>query len=213
MSVLKFVDRFYIKHPNWGIRNMMLHISIVTAIAYVLQYFFKGNILNYLYLDRTLVFSGQIWRLFTFIFIPPSTGLIWLLLALYFYYFIGSALESTWGTLKFNIYYFLSMLGTIAAALIFGGAYTGIYVNLSMFLAFAYLYPDHQVLLFFIIPIKIKYLAYIDLALLAFSFITGGLSVKLAIIASLTGFIVFFGGDIINRLKAWIRRQKYKNKY
>lgn len=210
---MKFADKLYYKHPNWGIKNMMLHISIVTAIAYVLQYIFRSNIISFLYLDRAAVFSGQIWRVLTFIFVPPSTGILWLLLALYFYYFIGSTLEATWGTLKFNIYYLLSMLGTIAAALLFGGVYTGVYVNLSMFLAFAYLYPDHQVLLFFIIPVKMKYLAYVDVALLAYSFIMGGLSTKLAIIASLTGFLVFFGGDLINRIKSWIRRQKYKNRY
>ncbi len=210
---MKFADKLYYKHPNWGIKNMMLHISIVTAIAYVLQYIFRSNIISFLYLDRAAVFSGQIWRVLTFIFVPPSTGILWLLLALYFYYFIGSTLEATWGTLKFNIYYLLSLLGTIAAALLFGGVYTGVYVNLSMFLAFAYLYPDHQVLLFFIIPVKMKYLAYVDVALLAYSFIMGGLSTKLAIIASLTGFLVFFGGDLINRIKSWIRRQKYKNRY
>ena len=210
---MKFLDRLERKHPKWGINNLMMHISILTGIIFIVS-LFRSDILYYLYLSREGILNLQLWRFITFVLIPPTYNIIWIIFALYIYYFIGSALESTWGTLKFNAYYFLCMLGTIVAAMLFGGTfYTGFYVNLSMFLAFAYLYPDHEFMFFFILPIKVKYLALVNVAFLFLNFISGGLTTKISIIASLTGFIIFFGKDFYLRIKMWIRRQKYKNKF
>ena len=210
---MKFLDRLERKHPKWGINNLMMHISILTGIIFIVS-LFRSDILYYLYLSREGILNLQLWRFITFVLIPPTYSIIWIIFALYIYYFIGSALESTWGTLKFNAYYLLCMLGTIVAAMLFGGTfYTGFYVNLSMFLAFAYLYPDHEFMLFFILPIKVKYLALVNVAFLFLNFISRGLTTKISIIASLTGFIIFFGKDFYLRIKMWIRRQKYKNKF
>ena len=101
---------------------------------------------------------GEVWRLFTFVFIPQSTSPLGLVLTLYFYYLIGNTLENTWGDFQFNVYYLCGMLGAILAAALTGYG-TSYYINLSLFFAFAMLYPDFQVLLFFIIPIKMKYMA------------------------------------------------------
>ena len=210
---MKFLDRLERKHPNWGINNLMMHITILTGIIFIVS-IFRSDILYYLYLSREGILNLQLWRFVTFVLIPPTFSIIWIIFALYIYYFIGSALESTWGTLKFNAYYFFCMLGTIVAAMLFGGTfYTGFYVNLSIFLAFAYLYPDYEFRLFFILPIKVKYLALVNVLFLLLNFISGGLTTKISIIASLTGFILFFGKDFYLRIKMWIRRQKYKNKF
>ncbi|NLW69583.1 MAG: rhomboid family intramembrane serine protease [Eubacteriaceae bacterium] len=203
---MKFIERLHYKHPNWGIENLMLHVSLITGIVYIMAYGFRTNIETFLYLDRAMIFQGQIWRLITFIFIPPTPSVIWIAFTLYFYYWIGTSLERTWGTFKFNAFYILSMLGTILAALVFGGAYEGFYVNLSMFLAFAYLYPQVEVMIFFFIPIKIKYLAYVDAGILLLNFILGSFTVKLSIIASLTGFLVFFGNGLYLSLKMFVMR-------
>ncbi len=208
---MKLLDQLERKHPNWGIPNLMMHITILTAIVYIMS-LFRIDFVNFLYLTRAGVLQGQVWRLITFVLVPPSWSPIWILFILYLYYFIGNTLESTWGTLKFTAYYGICILATIAAAMIFGGGYDGTYVNLSLFLAFAFLYPNYEFLLFFILPVKVKYLAYLDLAFLAISFFTNTLTVKLAIIASLAGFLLFFGPEIYRRTKMWIRRQKYKNK-
>lgn len=211
---LKLIDKIEQKHPNWGIPNLMMHISILTAIVYVMHYVLRSNIIGYLYLDRTAVMSGQVWRLLSFVLIPASSSPLYFLLSIYFYYFLGTALESSWGAFKFTAYYVVCMLGTIIVAFLFpSGMYSGYYINLSIFLAFAYLYPNYEVLVFYILPLKVKYLAYIDIALLTFSFLTENLSGKFSIIASLLGLIIFFGTDIYRRIKAWIRRQKYKNKF
>ena len=196
------------KHPKFYIENLMVHISILTLIVYVVHYLFRTPLIGYLTLDRTVVLSGQIWRLVTFVLIPANSNLLWFVISLYFYYFLGSSLENTWGSQLFTIYYIVCMLGSIIAAMLFGGIFTGVYINLSIFLAFAYLYPNQEILLFFVVPVKIKYLAYLDIILLAMSFITGGLTAKLMILSSLTGLAVFFGKDIILDIRLWLRRMK-----
>ena len=109
--------------------------------------------------------EGQIWRLVTFIFIPSTFSFFSLLLSLYFYYMIGTTLEREWGTLRFNLYYLTGTVLTIIYSLLSKSFATAHYLNLSMFFAFATLFPDFQILLFFILPIKIKYLAYVNAAL------------------------------------------------
>ena len=146
---------------------------------------------------------GEIWRIITFIFVPNNFSPFALILSLYFYYFIGNLLEQQWGTPKFNLYYFsgvvLTILTSVIATLATGVSQTVMgtyYVNMSMFLAFAALYPDMQVLLFFIIPIKVKWLAWADAALFAVDilgslFRLDFLGALLPVIA-LLNFLVFF---------------------
>ena len=136
------VDRFAYHHPNFGL-------------------------LPYLGFNWGQVLHLQLWRLVSFIFVPDVSNIFYLIINLYFYYFIGNLLEREWGTPKFNLYYLSGVVLTILVGII--GYYTSgstiygaYYVTMSMFLAFAALYPDAQVLLFFIIPIKIKWLAIVD---------------------------------------------------
>lgn len=205
---MKYVNRFIRKFPGFKIENLMMHISLLTLVVYVVQYVFGAPLISWLTLSREAVFAGQIWRLVSFVLIPVDSRLIYFVISIYFYYWLGKSLEQAWGSQMFTIYYGICMLGTIAAALLFGGMYVGTYINLSIFLAFAYLYPNQEVLLFFFLPVKVKYLAYADIALLALSFLMGSLSVKLAILASLSGLFVFFGKDLILEGKLMIRRLK-----
>lgn len=166
------VDRFCARHPRFGIPNLMLYIVIGNAAVYLL-YMLTGydmSKLAFLNFNLSGLLHGEIWRIVTYIFVPDYGGIFWMLVALYFYYWIGSTLERQWGTVKFNFYYFggvlLTVVGTILASLIsgqYGLTVSGTaYINLSMFLAFALLFPDTQLLLFFIIPIKMKWLAIVD---------------------------------------------------
>ena len=153
---------------------------------------------------------GQIWRLVTFVFVPPSSSPIFILFALYFYYMIGVGLENQWGKVKFNLYYLVGMLGSIIAALITGYA-DNTFLNLSLFFAYAALYPDEQVLLFMILPIKMKYLALVDAALYLYYFIVGTASTRITIVLCLLNVALFLGGDIINTIR---RESKYwKTRY
>ena len=175
-------DRFCARHPRFGVPDLMRYIVIGNVVVFFLIMLTRGtnaSALNFLYFDPQMVLRGEVWRIVTYIFVPSTTSVFWLVVELYFYYWIGSTLERQWGTAKFNLYYIsgalLTVLGVVLASLITGNPYlaaagTG-YVNLSMFFAFAFLFPNTTVLLFFILPVKMKWLAYLDGALFAFDII------------------------------------------
>ena len=197
---MKWLNKLERKLGRLAIQNLMLYIVFGMAAVYLLNVAMGFNAYGLLSFNPALIMRGEIWRLFTFIFIPPQSSPIFIILALYFYYMIGNTLEYQWGSFKFNMYYLFGIVGTIIAGLIAG--HTGnTYLNLSLFLAFAYLFPDVEVRLFFIIPIKVKWLAYLDWFLFIVTIITGTLPAKLAAIAALINFFIFFGEDLINYFK------------
>ena len=177
------VQRFCAAHPRFGIPNLMRVIVIGNAAVYILSMltmYTNPAALDFLKFNLNGLLHGEIWRIVTFIFYPSASSPLMLIISLYFYYWIGSTLEQQWGTAKFNLYYFsgmlLTVIGAILASLITGNSFISVagttYVNLSMFFAFAVLFPNAQVLLFFIIPVKMKWLAYLDGALFAFDIIS-----------------------------------------
>lgn len=209
----KWLYKFEYKFRRFGIDNLMIYITGTMLAVYFSENLMRLPISGYLALDRAAVFRGEIWRLITFIFVPPQGQMIiWVLLWLYFYYFIGSSLENTWGSGKFTLFYVFGILGAIIAAMLTGYG-DNMYLNLSMFLAFAALNPNYQILLFFVIPIKIKYLAYLDLLMLALSFIFGGWADKAAILLSLINLLLFFGDDFINWFKNWKQYGKQRRNF
>lgn len=181
------VERFCARHPRFGIPNLMRYIVIGNVVVYFLSMLSRNadaTALDFLAFNLNGLLHGEVWRLVTFVFVPEYSSPFALLISLYFYYWIGSILEREWGTAKFTLYYaggaLLTLLGVVITSLITGNHFltlagTG-YVNLSMFLAFAVLFPNMTVLLFFIIPIKIKWLAIIDGAFFAFEIVSGILS-------------------------------------
>lgn len=216
------VQRFCASHPRFGIPNLMRVIVIGNVAVYVLMLLTQANdanALSFLTFNLNALLHGEVWRLVTFVFVPAYSSPFALLISLYFYYWIGSTLERQWGTAKFNLYYIsgtlLTVLGVVLASLITGNPYltaagTG-YVNLSMFFAFAFLFPDTTVLLFFILPVKMKWLAYLDGALFAFDIIKAigahnWAGVVLPIVA-LLNFAVFIWPEV-HYLK---ERAKYQN--
>lgn len=164
--------RFLLRNRNKGIPNLMLVLMIANAAINILS-FFHLNIAEYLVFDISKIFSGQVWRLFTY----PLTALYGqqsifsLVLSMYFYTWVGKALEGIWGTLRLNLYYLTGILLTdLAAILIY--LITGIpiivtasYLNASLFLAIATLIPEQQVMVFFLIPVKMKWMALVDIGL------------------------------------------------
>ena len=205
---MKRVDLFCYKHPRFGINNLMLYIVFGTLAVWLLGAMDRTNLLeSYLAFDAAAVLHGQVWRIVTFVLIPESGG-IWLLLFLYFYYFIGSTLEREWGSGRFTIYYLMGMLLTVVYGFVTyfvtGRSYlmTANYINLSMFFAFATLFPDNRVLLFYFIPIKIKWLAIVDALYFAYAIFEGlgrgqGMMSFLPLVAILNYFL--FCGDTLFR--------------
>ena len=143
-------------------------------------------------LDINAVAHGQVWRLVTFLFIPPPSSPLWILINLYFTWWVGSSLEQNWGAFKFNAYYLLGALGTIVAAVIAGPA-TNFWLDASLFLAFATVFPDVQILLFFIIPVRVKWLGIIAAVGIAYAAAMGTWGTRGSIVASLANYLIFFG--------------------
>ena len=201
------------KLRRYAISDLMKYIVIGQGIVFALLYIWPTlgyQLYSLITLTRTGLMRGQIWRLVTFVFVPPSSSPIFILFALYFYYMIGVGLENQRGKVKFNLYYLVGMLGSIIAALITGYA-DNTFLNLSLFFAYAALYPDEQVLLFMILPIKMKYLALVDAALYLYYFIVGTASTRITIVLCLLNVALFLGGDIINTIR---RESKYwKTRY
>lgn len=205
---LKFLDKLERKVGKFAIPNLMLYISAGNLLVFLIS-FMLPSLPDHLALYPSLVLQGQVWRLITYVFIPPETSILWILFAVYFYYMIGNTLEHEWGSFHLNAYYLTGMLATTVAAFITGGTY-GIHLNLSLFLAFAYLFPNYEILLFFFLPVKVKYLAWLNLAFIGFTVLSQPLPYKIAAIVSLANYLLFFGDDMINRLKT--RRTSYYNR-
>ncbi|MCD8099086.1 MAG: rhomboid family intramembrane serine protease [Oscillospiraceae bacterium] len=213
-SFINKVDSFCYRHPRFGVPNLMLYIVIGSALVWIFSMMdTSGLFLSYLTFSPYYILHGQVWRLVTFVLVPTSSG-IWLLIWLYFYYFIGSSLEKEWGSGQFTIYYLSGMLFTVVFGFIVffltGISYsiTSQYINLSMFFAFATLYPDTRVLLFFFIPIKIKWLAYLDAALFALEVFTGSLPMNLLPLVALVNYFLFCGSWLFDLFGAERTKQR-----
>ena len=175
-ALQQWLERFCRKHSRLGIPGLMKYIVIGNILVFILDMFGVGGVYaasNLLSFSSSSILHGEVWRLITFVFVPYIAGrrmadFLWLAILLYFYYWIGTALEREWGTAKFTIFYLFGVVLNILMGFVVGVA-TMSYVNLSMFFAFATLFPDMQVLLFFIIPVKVKWLAWVDAAFFAFT--------------------------------------------
>lgn len=167
---MNWINKLERKFGKYAIPNLMYYVIILYAVGFVLQLFQPMFYYQYLSLDAYAILHGQIWRIVTFLIQPPSSSALFMIFALYLYYMIGRELEYAWGSFRFNLYFFTGVIfhiiGAIIAYLIFNvslpvGTY---YLNLSLFFAYATIYPNQQFLLFGVIPLKVKYLAWIDAA-------------------------------------------------
>ncbi|NLA11607.1 MAG: rhomboid family intramembrane serine protease [Firmicutes bacterium] len=211
---MKWMNKLEFKYRRYAIKNLIFYIIAFNALIFVLDFVVpRGVSLDVLVLYPRLVLQGEVWRLVTYIFLPPSSSPIWIIFILYFYYLVGTGLEQAWGAFRFNVYYILGMIGTTIAAFITGAGYTGVYLNLSLFFAFAHLFPDFQILLFFILPIKVKYLAWLNWILLGVTVFTMPLPHKLAVVAAVLNYLVFFGPDIYRNIRLRRRVQLNRKKF
>lgn len=229
----KFWYKMEYKFGKYALRNLPLVLIICYGVGYLLQLSGgAGGWMQWLSLNPYLILHGQIWRLFSWILIPPESFSLFTLIMLYFYYSIGKSLENVWGPFRFNVYVFSGILFTIIGSFVLYGIelvqykelidlygaetfftefayitvkgeqilfpavlFSGIstyYINLALLLAFAATFPNVQVLLMYVIPIKIKYLGIVYAALVGYEFVMGTLATRVIIVASLLNFIIFF---------------------
>lgn len=210
---MKLLDKMEMKIGRYAIRNLMLYIVLGSAAVFLLC-MFNTNFVYYLTLTPQLILRGQVWRLFTFLFIPTSIGaseLLWVAISLYFYYFIGKMLERNWGAFRFNVYYLIGVLCTIVFSMISQQTFINDFLNESLFLAFATLYPEQSVLLFFFLPIKVKWMGWVSAALLLYQFIVGGTAIRLMITASVINYLIFFGSTIFRIIRDFFRYRRWEH--
>lgn len=175
-----FVNKLERKFGKYAIHNLMFYIIALYILGLFIQLFGGGFYEAYLSLNVEKILNGQIWRIVTFIIAPPSdTSIVFMVFTLYLYYVLGTSLEQVWGAFRFNLYFIMGILFNVIAAFlvyfIFGYNFelTTYYLNLSLFFAFALTYPDMEFLLFFILPIKVKWLALIDAVYMGATIIFG----------------------------------------
>lgn len=156
------------------------------------------------------VVQGEVWRLVTFFFIPPTLSPIWLFFALYIFYIFGTALEHHWGYIRYNTFLWLGAVLTIASAAVspFEGV-TGAFLAGTVFLAFATYNPYFELRLFFILPIQVRWLAMLQGILYGFAFLAGPNSTRLMVLASVGNYLIFFGPAVFNRMRNARRKMEW----
>ncbi len=213
MRLLTFLER----RIGWlAIPNLGLILAVVQGVAFVISQA-RPELVRMLTLDPAKIVAGEWWRAFTFMFIPPDTWLIFLIFVLYLLYLMANALEQTWGTFRLNVYLFIAWVATLGASFaawsagMHGAPMSNEYVMSSIFLAFAFLYPDFTLLLMFIFPVKIKWLALLTWILYGFQFVEGDAMDRAAIAAAVLNFFVFFGADMVRMIRN--RGKRAQNKF
>ena len=217
---MNWLDKLERKFGKYAIHNLMYYIIILYILGLVIQMVNPSLYTQWLGLDAEAILHGQIWRIVTFIIQPPNASFLFMAFALYFYYMVGQALEYMWGAFRFNLYFFsgvlLHVLACLVIYLIFGINFSmgTFYLNLSLFFVYAYLFPDATFLLFFIFPIKAKWLGIIEGIFYGLTII-GGLSALVnPSLMSLLNFAIFVMGSKRNRFspKDIKRRRTYAKK-
>ena len=192
-------ELFCYKNRTKGIPNLMLYIVLGTAVVYVMSRIAGNTFLYYLLcFDRTAILHGQLWRLITYPLTYSAGNLLLTAVVLFCYYSLGRAMENIWGTLRFNLYYLSGVVMMDIYCMIFGGTADVAYLNMSLFLAYATLFPSATFLLFFIIPVKAWLFALIDLALVLVGLFSYPFPYNLFSVISLANYFLFFGKDVLN---------------
>lgn len=208
---MKWLDALERRFRRYAIPNLINYVIVGQIIVFCTALMVRGDIANLLSLTRSGLFAGQVWRLVTFLFVPDTYSFLGFILSCYFSWLVGSSLEREWGTGWFNIYYLAGVVGAWLACLLTGYA-SGYNLWLSLFLAFAILYPHVRVMLFFVIPIEVKWLGILSGGLWLLSFLVVSPLQKLGSVLGMLGFLLFFGPELWRSVCAWYRREQWRRR-
>ncbi|MDE2290797.1 MAG: hypothetical protein KGL53_01835 [Elusimicrobia bacterium] len=202
-----WLDRLERHLGEWAVPDPALFLVGMNAVVWALSLLKPGFELR-LDLDPALVLSGQVWRLATFLFIPPAIAPLWMIFWLLLFYAYAQALENEWGEFRFCAFYGIGAAATALVSVALGAGLSNVPLNLSLFLAFADLYPDVELLLFFIIPVKVRWLAWLAWAGVAAQLLFGGWGARIALGAGLFNYVLFFGPDHWQDLRQRLERRR-----
>jgi len=206
----KWIERLERLMPGLGIPNLALYLVGAQALGFLLA-LTQPKMLGLLYLDPALVLKGELWRLVTFMAMPLQLSPLWMLFALYFLYFIINGIEEEWGDFRTTLYVLVAVLLTIAFSLVFNWPIMSIVeLQSTLFFAAATIAPEYQILLFLVIPVKMKWLAWVSVAFVIFALIFGSWLGRLYLLTMYANYLLFFGPYFVGRLKAFQRRKKFQ---
>jgi hypothetical protein len=211
------IHRLEARFGHFAIPSLVQFIAGLQLVTLILLYFMpnEGKIafLENLILIREKVFQGQVWRLFTYMFIPTNFSPLWALIAAWFMMFIGRGLDQAWGAFRVNLFVFGGVAAVTLGGLIFGFSTGGMWFFQTLIFAFAIFYPNEEIMLFFILPVKIKWIAWIAAGMMAFTMVSSPSQILPIFFANIA-FAIAFGPEFIrNRLhaaKVQSRRQRFE---
>jgi len=216
---MSLFTRLEAKLGRYAVPNLTVILIAGQVLVYVLEQFANAegrSIVDAIRLDMAKVLAGEVWRLVTFLFDPPLTNILFAFFFWYLFYLMGTALEENWGAFRYNAFLAIGWLASIAFALVAaltvapqGGASNGFLYG-TVFLAFARLYPEFTLYLFFILPVKIKWLAWLQWGLYALTLLFGSWFARAMVLASVLNFLIFFGREIWFDMKHADRRMRFQ---
>src|SRR5947199_1611377 len=210
---MSWLDKLERRFGFLGIPGLIRIVIGFTALVWELMWL-NPNLRFALDLDPARIRHGELWRLVTYIFIPQTPSL-WVVLALWFLWFIGEGLERAWGSFRLTLYFLVGMIGTTAAAFFFGSNFSNSMLLMSLFLAFAHFFPEEVIYILFILPVRIKWLAWVAGAFLLLGFFTNPNSYRAALVAALANYLIFFGPEFVyralHRHEVSSRRRRFEN--
>ncbi|NUQ63964.1 MAG: hypothetical protein HUU20_15915 [Pirellulales bacterium] len=203
---MTLLDRLERRFGRWAVPNVTIGLILGQVFVYVMEMIEPGRVPN-LALVPKLVLEGEVWRVFSFVFEPPLSSPIWAFFFWYVFYLLGTALEQTWGSFRYNVYILIGWAATVAASFLVPEAPTSVgFLQGSIFLAFAWLYPDFVFYIFFVLPVKVKWLALLAWIGYFMQLAFGDTVERVLVLASIANFLVFFGKGIFLRMRIGRRR-------
>lgn len=197
------------KMGRYYIHDLMKYLVFAMGAVFVLEMLPLRSAAGFLSFSRDRIMKGEVWRVLTYMLLPPGQSMFSVLISLYLLYSLGTALERSWRGARFNIYYLLGYACTLAAGFITGYT-TNMYFNMTLLMCYAMMYPNQEFLLFFILPVKVKWIGLADGAMLIYLLIAGNMVNRIVLLFSMIPFLLFFGKELWVETKLAWRRLQYR---